>query len=201
MSENKVQLLKDGGVFKYTEGRMKNGAHSSLYGSVIVDRVSSDKKFAVVLFHESVHLKSYKALQVERTGEGEREMASYRSGFSVMTRDGKRKYFDDIEEALTVMVEQMFCDKIKNHEFFKEDSENIEIRSTEEEQDLNKLVDLLWERNQGDYNSREEILDVFFEAKINGHLVKVGKLIDNTFGKGSFRKIGEDGMGDFLEKF
>ena len=35
-------------------------------------------------------------------------------------------------------------------------------------------------------------MKLFMKRQINGNILPIGKLIDKTFGPGSFRKLGED---------
>lgn len=61
----------------------------------------------------------------------------------------------------------------------------------EERQQFNSLVNSLYEKNKGDFDSREDVFKLFAEATLNGRLLPIARLIEKTFGKGSFRMIGE----------
>lgn len=61
----------------------------------------------------------------------------------------------------------------------------------EERKQFNSLVDELYDKNIGDFESREEIFKLFAEATMAGRLLPVARLIEKTFGKGSFRMLGE----------
>ena len=76
------------------------------------------------------------------------------------------------------------------------------------EQDiLNGLIDKIFERNKGNFNNREEIYLLFEKSYVTGDMVKIGMLIDQTFGAGTFRKLGvlspsiieDQDQKDFLE--
>ena len=56
---------------------------------------------------------------------------------------------------------------------------------------FNSLVDSLYEKNKGDFESREDVFKLFAEATLNGRLLPIARLIEKTYGKGSFRMIGE----------
>ncbi len=56
---------------------------------------------------------------------------------------------------------------------------------------LNKLIDKLLGKNKEELKDREEIFNLFAKGMLNGNILPIGRLIDNTFGKGTFRKIGE----------
>ena len=61
----------------------------------------------------------------------------------------------------------------------------------DERQQFNALVDELYVKNKDDFESREQVFDLFANATLTGRLLTVARLIEKTFGKGSFRMIGE----------
>jgi hypothetical protein len=71
--------------------------------------------------------------------------------------------------------------KINTESFTKEKERKI----------LSILIDKLFERNKEIFKSREDIFEMFSRAMMTGNIIPAGKLIDNTFGVGIFRKIGE----------
>src|SRR3989344_656565 len=195
---NNIHLLKEGGTEEYTEGNWKEGSQSSVLNRIIVDRGASDLRLARKLFHELYHQKVYKALQIAKEGE-QSKLIPYHTGFSIVSRDGKETYFNDLDEALTSLAEQrFFTETLMNDERFsaeiermtEEEKENIFTRNDEREK-FNALIDKLWGANKEQFSSRDEILKMFFEAQATGRLLKVARLIEETFGKGSFRKLGE----------
>jgi hypothetical protein len=56
---------------------------------------------------------------------------------------------------------------------------------------LNTLIDKLFDRNKDKFFDREEVFDVFARAAMTGRMVPLGRLVDTTFGAGTFRLIGE----------
>jgi len=61
---------------------------------------------------------------------------------------------------------------------------------------LNGLIDGLFDRNKANFSSREEVFAIFVRACMTGRLLLVARLIEKTYGKGSFREAGEDGTRD-----
>ncbi len=61
----------------------------------------------------------------------------------------------------------------------------------EERSMLDNLLTKVLEGNSGQFNDKEEVFEVFARGMITGNIVPVGKLIDKTFGRGTFRRIGE----------
>ena len=57
---------------------------------------------------------------------------------------------------------------------------------------LKKLIQTLYEKNEDEFESEEEVFNLFAKAAISGRLLPVARLIEKTFGKGSFRELGEE---------
>lgn len=191
-----IHLLKDGGVEEFTKGRIRGGAASMLYGSIVLDRSQSDIQFAVMAFHELFHAKSYKAFQMTT----ERKFEAYRGGFSVVSRDGRETYFNAVEEAIVGYMERRFYREIivesellkKEAEALKKEGKQPEFGRVREMKAAGKLLNKLFELNKDKFNNVEEISDLFIEAQATGKLLKVARLIESSLGKGSFRKLGEE---------
>ena len=56
---------------------------------------------------------------------------------------------------------------------------------------LNTLLRKLQERSQGKFKDQEGLFELFASSMLTGNIMTLGKLIDRTFGKGTFKKIGE----------
>ncbi len=54
---------------------------------------------------------------------------------------------------------------------------------------LNKIIDKINELNPSLFNDREEIFDIFAKAMITGEVRQLTDLIENTFGRGTFKKL------------
>jgi len=194
---NNIHLLKEGGTEEHTKGDLNRGGANSALNSVIIDHDTSNLHLAQTLFHELYHQKSYKALQITKSDE--QKFASYHTGFNIVSRNGENIYFKDIDEALTSLAEQKFFEEIlMNDEQFRAEIEGMSeeekaglFTRNDEREKLNSLVDKLLEANQNEFGSRDEILKMFFEAQATGRLLKIARLIEKTFGKGSFREIGK----------
>ncbi len=57
---------------------------------------------------------------------------------------------------------------------------------------LDKLIDALYRENSEAFKDRQEIFDIFARAMLSGNLLPLGRLIDRTFGPGSFRHFGNN---------
>ncbi|MDD4804254.1 MAG: hypothetical protein PHN69_03695 [Candidatus Pacebacteria bacterium] len=61
----------------------------------------------------------------------------------------------------------------------------------DERKQLNLLINNLFDKNKDDFETKEQIFTLFANATINGNLLPIARLIEKTFGKGSFRTLGE----------
>jgi len=123
------------------------------------------------------------------------------------------KEFERTEEAVKILSDETNTEGkplLNGDEFYIGfDQENDEIHSADfrrvqERNILNKLIEKIYtsDKNASKFKSREEVFDMFVEAVMTGRIVHLGKLIDKTFGKGTFRKIAEtDSDINKLEKY
>lgn len=66
------------------------------------------------------------------------------------------------------------------------------IRSyANEVQNLRDLVDQIYENNRDGFKDREEVFNLFVAAILTGNVLSIGRVIEKTFGKGSFRRLGK----------
>lgn len=54
-----------------------------------------------------------------------------------------------------------------------------------------KLVDDIYNKNKDKFNSPKDVLLLFVKAAFTGRITEIGKLVESSFGKGSFRELGE----------
>lgn len=69
-----------------------------------------------------------------------------------------------------------------------------------ERKEFNFMVDEIFNKNPSDFESREDVFNVFARATITGRLLPVARLIEKTFGKGSFRIVGENSAKEPIQK-
>lgn len=65
----------------------------------------------------------------------------------------------------------------------------------DEREALDNLIINLYDRNKNDFNSKEEIFELFARAGMSGRILPLARLIEKTFGKGSFRELGKHSQG------
>lgn len=193
-----IHILPKGGTEKVTHGKRGIGAAFLESGTMVVDKRESDVIFAVSLFHEMSHLKSYMAIQATEKNKKitDSTLEYYRSGFSITSRDGQTTYFYDIEEAIIGYATKWFYTTyLKNNHLFekgdlKDFEKNPDTTREEETSDFLKFVDDLYLKNQDMFSNREEIISLFIKAQVTGNVLPVARLIEYSYGTGAFRYLG-----------
>lgn len=191
-----VHIFPPGGTEAYRPG-LGGGAHSAKFSSILADRDPSDVKFSLILFHEMLHLLEYNALQITAPdGEDKRKIEGYRTGFSVRSRDGKESYFDVLDEAIVGMLTKKYFDEVlaKNPEYegdIADGDESIDTSRITEGKELHELAEDIYENNREEFGNVQEVLDLFMRSSLSGNLLPIARLVEKTYGKGSFRELGE----------
>jgi len=129
--------------------------------------------FMEKIFHEMLHFKSYNALQVTSTENPKLE--GYRVGFSMQTRDGKKLYFTNLNEAVTEEMTKRFITKNLDNPLFSDE--------------INQTGDIIKKYPRALTESGEPIFseDTFY-AEIEGKK-SWGKAIGRLFGSQEKSKI------------
>lgn len=191
-----VHIFPPGGTEAYMPG-LGGGAHSSKFSSILADRDPSDMKFSLVLFHEMLHLLEYNALQITTPDEeGKRKIEGYRTGFSVTTRDGKESYFDVLDEAVVGMLTRKYFEEVlakdpKHEQDIAGQEDAIDTSRLPEGAELRELTEDIYESNRERFGSAQEVLDLFIRSSLSGNLLPIARLVEKTYGKESFRELGE----------
>lgn len=225
---------------KIWQAEIVAGFHRPSAQAIVVPEKSSHLVFGKTVFHELLHFKSYAALQ--KTKELEPEVMGYRSGLSVISRDGNEVYFSRLNEAVTEEIVKRNMEKISSKSIFKKEIDqsdnivasypNLKNKNNEpifnsdffyadtykkeggknmlrfhnfvykrERKILNILIDKLLEKNKEKFHDKDEIFDLFAKGMMTGNILPIGRLIEDSFGEGTFRKIGElDSDIESLEK-
>ncbi|MDP1689917.1 MAG: hypothetical protein Q8L52_01810 [bacterium] len=75
-----------------------------------------------------------------------------------------------------------------------------EFTYQKEREALKLLATKLYEHNPSTFHSAEEVFGLFVKSAFSGDLLKIGRLIEDTFGVGTLRLIAEhDSEDDFLK--
>lgn len=201
---------------------------------ILLNEPANDAEFTYVVIHESIHFKSYGAMQVPL--DINHPDAYYRSGWNVGSRNrlNTQTYFQLIDEAMTekmtmevfktvtdknpelLRIKKVTEDNIENGTLGYSLNEDVVYLDKKEgrgftyvkpREALDTLIKKLFDKNSNKFKNHEEIFDLFLEGKFTGNILPIGKLIDKTFGKGTFKKLGEstyidsqDGMIEFVNQ-
>jgi hypothetical protein len=198
LSGDHIHIFPEGGVSHLTEGNTEEGAHSTTLGSIMVDRKKSDLDFALRVFHELTHAKVYNAVQYIEGDET--NIQDYRSGWKIVSRDGKEEYFKDLEEALISYNTERFYREVLIHDkSFEEEinrlhnsGQEVDFGRLKEGAEWEKVLDALWAVNAENFTSKEAIRKLFLQAQATGNIFPMARLVEKSFGKGSFRFLGEN---------
>jgi hypothetical protein len=182
-----IHILKPGGTELLTRGKLAVGSHSTILGEIIADR-RSDVEFAITLFHELWHLKTYNALQVTR----QKDIREWKNGVCIYRRDGAACHLRCMNEGLTGLMTRRFFDEIMvGHPLFKGLIGHPGEVDTTRHEELNliwKIIRAVYERNTHNYLCKEAVADEFIRAQMTGNLSVCGRLI-NTLASRLFRKL------------
>ena len=100
----------------------------AFYNSMLQGIATREQPAKVVfmkkVFHEMLHFKSYNALQIT-SGENP-ELDEYRVGLTVHTRDGKRMYFVNLNEAVTEEMTKRFATKLFDNPLFVQEAQQTQ---------------------------------------------------------------------------
>jgi len=204
------------------------------YQSILLRDDRSRSILYAHIFHEMLHFKSHYAVQVP-TEEGLEPLEDYRLGLSVHSRNIKKEYFHNLNEAVTEELTKRYVLTAFNGPMFaKERDQFVAFRSAqnlkgndvyalrveldpeqpaertrkglqrylvktkefeykEERAILKALCDNVACANPQKFSSSDEVLDLFAKAMFSGNILPLGRTIDGSFGKGTFRRIGAAG--------
>lgn len=150
-----------------------------LQGAVIFSDLRENKElFKKTLVHEMLHFNSFQSI-ISRNGRLERN----RVGANIYSSKNNKVFFYDLDESIIDELTRRFC-----LNFF-----GLEIKneSDELEEELKKSLDNIYEKNAHKYKNKEEIFFMLAKMVLTGKLMDVARLIEKSFGKGSFREAAE----------
>src|SRR6266853_3823781 len=116
-------------IIKGDEWPKRREKEDAIYISSMQAELSREHEANLVsmnrILHEMVHFKSYTSAQV--TKEEDPELLEYRGGLQVNTRDGKKAYFRNLNEAVTEEITIELMSKVLHDRLFEK-----EVRQTED---------------------------------------------------------------------
>ncbi len=143
-------------------------------------------------------------IQFTPINEAVTENLTYEAMHLQMTYDA---FFEEVARVREVMEQHAGTKKDTGEELFSEQTFHAEVGEQQADgttpiftseftyqvarEGLDKLIHKLYEANKASFKDPEEVGRFFIEGAFTGNILKIGKLIDRTFGTGTFRKLGE----------
>src|SRR3989344_318377 len=226
---------------KWMEDNMRGGNYLQFHEAILLKEVPYIV-FARMLMHDMIHMKFHNAVQIT-TGQNPR-LTTYRNGIYVVTRDGKTRQLDTLNEALVEELTIRYFPRLLEDPVFTADIRHTEkimervprdatlsgggplsevyyaylVPEKEPQTDppppsvapsvggrinvvrsqrfvergiLNKLIGKIFKSRGSAITEQEDVFRVFARAALTGKILPFGRLIDDTFGKGTVRKFAE----------
>lgn len=225
--------LKNVHIIEEQDWKDKNlaGVHNALNQSIEMREYPEKITMASELFHEMLHFKSYNSVEltngkIESFRNGlktrtrpEREpifvflneaVVSELEKRFLTTLDDNLLFKDEIECTKATIAKNKSLQAKEGLYYAKEIQEGIYTTAhtefyKEERGILMMLMEKIRERNPGNFEDTEEVFTMFVKGLFSPNILHIGKLIDNSFGAGTFRKIADLGndlknLREYIEK-
>ncbi|MBI3442415.1 MAG: class I SAM-dependent methyltransferase [Candidatus Sungbacteria bacterium] len=113
------------------------GVFTQMRQRVIVAKTNSEIEFAHTLCHELVHMKFYGALHIPKNMQ---DVESYKVGVNRISRSGDKRFFNNLNEAITEEFAKRFVRTTQSNEIFRGDAEETR-RLLDANPDATELLD------------------------------------------------------------
>lgn len=204
--DKNIHVMQRGGVRKVTQYRA--AIATPTYRRIFIDRDESALQFAIGLFHEFMHMLAYNTITLDVHAKKGLSIDGKRSGFiKAVSQDESTQYFELFEEGLVGYLTHKFYTQVASkHELFKDDAfavakleHSISVGREGEVNLVQQLVNFIWNKHHEQFHSPDDVWEVFLKARFSGDFEPARLLIEQTFGKGSFEKVGEADMRFFRD--
>ncbi len=152
-------------------------------------------EFVNTISHELLHAKAFRSLQAYKKRSSGIDV--HRSGLTIFKLGRPHKVlFNQLDEGITDELAAEITEKLikaDSREKWTKDEESVaEALRPSEEQKLFQFIAEALSKHSAEYKDKpDEIKALFYNAYFSGSMQKVGRLIDDTFGRGTFRMIAE----------
>ncbi len=191
----------------------------------------SKTQAALTLIHEMLHLKGYKAIQIEDTEKKDPELTNYRTGVAMessQSADSFHEHFIGLNEAIVSTLETRALASTLHYPGYEKDKASFDDPDTQKYLSLLKtkgmriddisnakkdgekwiisrtgyprhrevldfIAEKIFEDNTDIYENTEDVYRLFFDAHFSGKLLTIARLVEHSFGEGSFRILGNMG--------
>lgn len=197
--------------YEKKEGSLKGFIASRREAVFINNNYKDNIDLLYTLIHEDFHMRSFRSVNIKKISESKVAPVLRRFGWGVALSKPPHVAFNDMDEAVIDEVAyRTFAslggelDKLNLPENLKKnlisqwpEIDNVDMyydRYGNEKSRLDDIFEEILKKNPGDFKDKDEVFDVFCKAAFTGNLIPAARIIEKTFGKGSFRKFGEEGM-------
>jgi hypothetical protein len=202
---------------EYWQEKDKAGHYDNTRQTIIMREYSQKIVLASEFFHELMHFKSFNGIELKE-GKLEEYRSGLKTrtrpeGVTVL-RALNEATISELQKRFvaTLNTHPLFSDEVATTQKTIADSEAVrsqeELYYAEQTENgtytvatmthyaperkmLSSLIDKLATKNPSRFSSSEEVFDLFARGLFKPNLLELGKLIDTSFGVGTFRKIGE----------
>jgi len=190
---------KDGSEKKYAS--LPAGFH--LPGTTFIGILPQRNRYAkaFTLIHEALHSNAFYSLTYSEV-DTKKKFIPRRAGFKIFRRKTGEEYFDMIDEAIIEKLTIRFFDKYIEFDpafavSIELDSDNDEHAKTEAAcspnvEIIDKITEVIYRKNKADFESKDQVFDIFAHAVMTGNILPAARLIKKTYGnRTSFAEFGE----------
>ncbi|MEI7709139.1 MAG: hypothetical protein WCI76_00315 [bacterium] len=208
------------------------GGHVPLYQSIEIREHSQKIVMASLLFHEMLHFKSYNSVELKngkieplRTGlkthtrpEGkpiftflnEAVVSELQKRF-VATLDDNPLFKDETERTKAIIAKSKTLQEMEGLYYAEEGRDSTTFITADsgfykEQRRISMLLmEKIKQKNSENFANTEEVFTMFVKGLFSSNLLQIGKLIDKSFGTGTYRKIADLGndlknLREYIEK-
>jgi hypothetical protein len=145
-----------------------------------------------------VHFNSFQSLQKgKEIYEGKQVLDNRRLG--LMIRSGGFYHFRQLNEAVTEELAIRFTNRVARHLDYLKDMWDVlrigEFNSgiySKEREELNNVINDIFEANNGEFSNREEVFRLFVDGAMKGRILPLARAYEKAYGRGSFQEFAEE---------
>lgn len=194
LSDSHIHIIDREKLDEETQKKLEEkkimGYHDHSQQAIFVFSSDNIVQTASTIAHEVIHFNSF----ISEDVKGDRKLVNRRYGLSVpIKKNIENLYFGEINEAVTEELARRFARKYFSQiPVLTREVNNVTIENyVSARNKLNGFMDSLYEDNKDKFSSREEVFNLFAVAVVKGDLLPLARLVEKTYGKGSFRRLGK----------
>jgi len=104
---------------KWPKDKRSSAVYVPMVQGIAVREQPGKMVFMAKVLHEMLHFKSFNSLQI--TSNENSELKEYRTGLTMITRNGQKMYFSNLNEAITEEITKQIVKELSAHPMFSEE--------------------------------------------------------------------------------